>query len=197
MSRCPTDGPVLKSILGLHRPAADCLLSLSLSLAVSTFDHFLSPPICFSCFYSHPLPPIFSISPPISSPMSISLPLSCPISFSFTFSSFYSLLSVAPSSHLSPFLWPLTVSSHKSLCRLYVSLSITLFFSVQCLLSHSLLVSLSQAVNGEQNHNDRERSLPGPERAGETVSYIFELKQLPFYPLLITYSLHIFMDADS
>lgn len=50
MSRCPTDGPVLKSILGLYRPAADCLLSLS--LAVSTFFHFPSPPIRFSSFFS-------------------------------------------------------------------------------------------------------------------------------------------------
>lgn len=139
MSRCPTDGPVLKSILGLHRPAADCLLSLS--FAVSTFYHFPSPPICFSSSYSHPPPPISSISPSVSSPMSISLPLSCPISPSFTFSS----------SSLS-YLWP-----HPAIVLLFfglsrchrtnhsvssICLSITLFF-----LSPLLIVSLSPGVS--------------------------------------------------
>lgn len=49
MSCCPTDGPGLKSILGLYRPAA--WLS-SLSLFALTFYHFPPPSVCFSSVFT-------------------------------------------------------------------------------------------------------------------------------------------------
>lgn len=113
MSRCPTDGPVLKSILGLYRPAADCLPSfllflnlLSLSISTNLLFSFFHTQCCLILLY-------FSLS------LLSSVNLLCPI---------FSLLSLAPSSHLSPFFFGLlwfhhtnhSVSSH-ALC-----LSITL-----------------------------------------------------------------------
>ena len=137
MSRCPSDGPVLKSILGLYRPTADCLLSLFLSLllfqqSITFHLHqsvFLLPP------FPHPLPPIFPISPSLCSLQRRSL---CPVSLSFTSSSSSprSLISGPIQPSFLPFLFgPLTVSSHKSLCqlsdgRLFVSLCHSLFLSL-------------------------------------------------------------------
>lgn len=163
MSRCPTDGPVLKSILGLYRPAADCLLSLSLSLslAVSTVYHFPSPPVCFSLplFFTLTLSPIFSISPsPLVSNVNLFARSRSP-------SPSLPLLSLISWPHPAIFLlFPLaSVSSHKSLCQLSrstcPSVTLSLFASSffpfffcppsNFLLSHSLLVFLLQAANGE------------------------------------------------
>lgn len=154
MSRCPSDGPVLKSILGLYRPAADCLLSLSLSLAVSMVYHFPSAPICFS---SSSLPtPTATYLPhlylPLLSPASISLPRLTLLHLLFLLSLSLSHSYLWPHPAIFPpfFIRPLTMSSHKSLCqlsdgRLSVSLHHSLFFlslSVQ-----SLIVSLSPGVS--------------------------------------------------
>lgn len=89
MSRCPTDGPVLKSILGLYRPTADCLLPLSLSF--SCCFNILSLSISadpFSLLFFHTHCHLSSPSlPPSSLQVSVSLAVSVPISHSFTFSS--------------------------------------------------------------------------------------------------------------
>lgn len=177
MSRCPTDGPVLKSILGLYRPTADCLLplSLSLSLAVSTFYHFPSPPIRFPfCFFT----------PTATYLLHLSLPLLSRCQSLWLYRS----LSHTPSPSLPrlSLIWGLiqpstsfSLASHGVIAQialsalmlhvsLYHCLCLPLLFCF--LLSHSPLVFLLQAANGEQNHHDRERSLPGPEGAGETVS---------------------------
>lgn len=74
MSPCPTDGPVLKSILGLYRPAADCLSSfllflnlLSLSISTNLLFSFFHTQCCLILLY-------FSLS------LLSSVNLLCPIS---------------------------------------------------------------------------------------------------------------------
>lgn len=100
-----------------------CWLSPSLSLVL--FQHSITLHLHQSVFFffSHPLPPIVSISASLSSPVSISLPLLCPISLSLLFFLF-PLLSVASSSRHSPFLQPLMVSLHRSLWQLSRSVSL-------------------------------------------------------------------------
>lgn len=136
MSRCPTDGPVLKSILGLYRPAADCPLSLSccfisLSLSVSTNLFF------FFFFYTH-CHLSSPISPSLPSPMSISAPLSCPVS---------------PSLPPLSYLWPSFAFSLAS-CGVIVqialsalTLSVSVFLPLLFLSVRFLIVSLSPGVS--------------------------------------------------
>lgn len=153
MSCCPTDVPVLKSILGLHRPAADCLLSLSccfniLSLSISTN-------LFFFCVFT----PTVTYRLPLFFPVSVSLTLLRPISLLLTFSSFSPLICgpIQPSFSYSSASHSLDTQITLSALTLYVSLYHSLFIpfpfcSVQ--LFHSLLVFHFQAANGEQNNYD-------------------------------------------
>lgn len=143
MSRCPTDRPVLKSILQLYRPTADCLPSLSLSLVL--FQHSIT----FHLFFFTPTATyLLNLSLSLSSPMSISLPLLCPISFSFTFSSSFRSYLCGPIQpafllffRLSRFLRTNhSVSSHALCVSLTVFLSLSsLFFSPRLTLSRCSL----------------------------------------------------------
>lgn len=147
MSRCPSDRPVLNSIL--------CLLSLSwlspLSLQVF-FYHFSALSLSIftnlssSCF-SHPLLPIFSISAflPLSTVNLFSSLMPCLAVLHILFLSL--ILSSAPSAHLSSFLWNPTVSLHNPLGQLSCSVRLSRlpYFHIFFLFSpisycHSLLV---------------------------------------------------------
>lgn len=81
MSRCPTDGPVLKSILGLYRPAADCLPSFLLFLNLLSLS--ISTNLLFF-FFSHPVLPDPSLFLPLS-------PLQCQSPVPYLTPSFSSL----------------------------------------------------------------------------------------------------------
>lgn len=132
MSCCPTDRPVSKSILWGYRPTADGPLSLS------RFYHCPSSPICFF-FTCHLSSPSLSLSV-----MLISSPLLCR---SHSPSPSLPLLSLICSS-----IFALSVRPHKSQSALYHSLFLPLLFFF-CP-THSLLLLLFQAANGEQNHHD-------------------------------------------
>lgn len=147
MSCCPTDGPVLKSILGLYRPAADCLLSLSrcfniLSLSISTNLFFFSfHTLCHPSSPSLPPSPLRCHSLCPSRALSHSL-----LHLFFLFSPPYLR---PPSGHLFHLLffglsqfW-----THKSLCQLSRSMcpSITLFSPSSLLFSP--IVSLTPGVS--------------------------------------------------
>lgn len=144
MSPCPTDGPVLKSILGLYRPAADCLSSfllflnlLSLSISTNLLFSFFHTQCCLILLY-------FSLS------LLSSVNLLCPISLRL---SLLSLIAGPIQPSFSFFFWPLMVSSHKSLCQLSRSVSLyhspsplscrSFFYCPIHIVSHSLGVSLS------------------------------------------------------
>lgn len=141
-----------------------CWLS---SLTVLLFQHSITFHLHQSafllCFHTHcclssPSLPLSLSCVDLFSPLVPDLTLSIQPSFS------YSLASRCTN---------LSVSSH----ALSVSLSLSFLSLLFCLvqLFHSLLVFHFQAANGEQNHHDWERSLPGPEGARETVSNVVVL----------------------
>lgn len=139
MSRCPTDGPVLKSILGLYRPAADCLPSfllflnlLSLSISTNLLFSFFHTQCCLILLYfSLSLLSSVNLLCPISLRLSLLSLIAGPIQPSFSFF-FFGLLWFHHTNH--------PVSSH-ALC-----LSITLLpplMSFLFLLSNSHSLTLS------------------------------------------------------
>lgn len=150
MSRCPSDGPVLKSILGLYRPAADCLLSLSLSccfnglsLSICTNLFFFFFPSHTHCHLSSPsLPPSALSSVDLFAPSHSPSPPLPPLSLSLT------LLSLAPSSHLSSLFYSAShhVITQIALSALWwetlrVSPSLSFFSLSLCPISYCLTLS--------------------------------------------------------
>lgn len=144
------DGLLLESILKCHQPTA--FLSFSCCFNILSFSTSL-----FAFLFLHPLPPF---------PLHLFLPLlscvnllACPLALwpFFCALTYMSLLSS-----------DLILQEYISITTIHTISSSTL--SIQGSQSHTVCMSLSQAVNGEQNHHNWKRSLPGLEGAGEIVS---------------------------